>query len=427
MDTSNKIDFQKQLDRYRKIDIFLTIIFVGTLLMAVGELFRTEKDNIQNTLVRGLGGLLLFYGIIKTVKYKPQNKYLSATLSLYLFWLLFETLRSFSFQFDFYKSLFSSAELFIPFILVLVILMDDSIFILKKSIRFIIYFDLVYLVFSIVFYGKITNTYSFDFMEAWNKYFVYANGLLLLTYHYFSRKIKILIFLTFALSFLFAIIQARRNQMFTLSFFLLFTLVLFFIRVKLPTYKKVLIMIFSFLIFIGATVFIFLQFQDSIFKKLAERGIEDTRAFVEEEFWTDMDNTSLILGRGIDGTYKCPALYGLDADSHFNRFRIETGYLHHILKIGIIGFGLMLLIIIGAIYRGLRKSQNYFAIAAAFYLVIYILEQYPAGNPIFTLRLLILWICVKFLWNNNFINIPESELVLFFKDLELPKFKKILT
>lgn len=424
MATTSKIDLQKHLERFNKMDVFLNFIFVGTLFMAVGELFRSENDNMQNTIIRGIGGLLFFYGLFMTANFKAENKYLSAILFTYIIWIIFESFRSFSLELDFYKSLFTSSELLIPFVLTLVLLTNDSIFVLKKSIRVILYFDLIYLVFSLIFIGKITNSYSFDFMESFNKFFGYANALLLLTLHYYPRKIKFLIILVFVLTLVFSILQARRNQIFTLSLYLIFSFVVFFIRVRIPVYKKLLLAIFSLLIFVGSTVFIFLQFQDSIFKKVAERGIEDTRANVEDEYWNDMDNASLVLGRGIDGTYKCPTLYGLDCDNLFNRFRIETGYLHHILKIGLIGFGLILFMIFGAIYRGIIKSNNYFALAAGFYLIVYLLEQYPAGNPIFTLRLLVLWICVKFLWDSSFLNMSESDLVIFFKDLELPKLKQ---
>lgn len=428
METSDKLDLKKHLERFNSMNSFLTLIFVGTLFMAIGEVFLGEflskPAQILITIIRAVGGFFLLFGMFKLIKVKPIGAFKTAILVLYFSIVFFQTVRSFSFNPDFYKEMLSTSDTFYPFILALILLSEDTLFILKKSIRAIIYFNIAFLLLSFVFYGRIVDNSSFDFMELVNKYFAYANGFLLLTFHYYNKKVKFLIVLVFALSLFFAIIQARRNQMFTLSLFLIFSIIVYFIRVKIPVYKKILISFFSLLLFVGGITILFLQFQDSIFKKLIERGVEDTRSFVEQDFWYDMDEASIVLGRGIAGTYKCPSLYGVNVNSKFDRGRIETGYLHHILKIGIIGFILMLIITFIALLNGFNKSKNYLAIGASFYLLVYLLEQYPAGNPILTLRLLIFWICIKLLWSRSFLEIPENELKLFLTNLELPVFKK---
>lgn len=69
-----------------------------------------------------------------------------------------------------------------------------------------------------------------------------------------------------------------------------------------------------------------------------------------------MDTKDWIIGKGVVGEYYCPT--GATEDGY--RQVIETDYLQIILKGGIISLGLLFLIAIPAIFKGLFYSKIYF-------------------------------------------------------------------
>jgi hypothetical protein len=73
---------------------------------------------------------------------------------------------------------------------------------------------------------------------------------------------------------------------------------------------------------------------------------------------------------------------------------IETDYLTIILKGGIISLGLMLLIVIPAIIKGLFQSKNLISKAAAIWIFFYLIDLYPSPVTAFSLNYLLVWISV---------------------------------
>lgn len=67
-----------------------------------------------------------------------------------------------------------------------------------------------------------------------------------------------------------------------------------------------------------------------------------------------MDWNDWLLGRGMSGTYKSPSAA---ADDVANRSLIETGYLHLILKGGILLLIPYLIILINSVYKGFFRQR----------------------------------------------------------------------
>ncbi|HVS97234.1 MAG TPA: hypothetical protein VHE54_12155 [Puia sp.] len=103
---------------------------------------------------------------------------------------------------------------------------------------------------------------------------------------------------------------------------------------------------------------------------------EDTRTFLYNELFGDMNTRDLIFGRGFQGNYFSPYFLWQQARNHdfsgdfYYRFSIEVGFLECLLKGGFILFFLFITPWVSAIYRGLFSRHNS---RVAYLIAIYIL------------------------------------------------------
>ena len=137
---------------------------------------------------------------------------------------------------------------------------------------------------------------------------------------------------------------------------------------------------------------------------------DDSRSGVELEFMLDMgDNIQYwIFGKGAMGTYYDSS--PLFIESNGLRQEIETGYLHLILKGGIIYLILYIIVLLRAFYYGYFKSRNDLTKAFAAFSLIALLELIPYGIPTFNFKYLTLWIGVGFCLNKTVRNKTNDEI-----------------
>ena len=87
---------------------------------------------------------------------------------------------------------------------------------------------------------------------------------------------------------------------------------------------------------------------------------------------------------------------------------IETDYLYIILKGGIISLGLLLLILIPAIVKGLFYSRNLLSKASAIWILLWVIELYPANVNSFSLNHILVWLAVGICYSREIRNMPEK-------------------
>jgi hypothetical protein len=87
---------------------------------------------------------------------------------------------------------------------------------------------------------------------------------------------------------------------------------------------------------------------------------------------------------------------------------IETDYLNIILKGGIISLVLLFLIAIPAVIKGLFFSKNILSKAAAFWIIIWLVELYPANVNSFSLNHILVWISIGICYSKEIRNYTES-------------------
>jgi len=245
-------------------------------------------------------------------------------------------------------------------------------------------------------------------MEVFSKTLGVPSGFLLITYIYHSNKRKLLAFSVIVLCLLLALIRARRAIAFmNVSYLLCFYIIYLYVnRVKFSS------LLFS-LIVIGLISFGGIKLYNAnkrgAFRLITSRIDEDTRTIVEECFYDEMNAKDWIIGKGMNGTYFCPQV---DESSDFytggNRSMIETDYLNIILKGGIISLGLLLLITIPAAVKGLFYSKNILSKAAAIWILLWLIDLYPATVNTFTLNFLLVWISVGICYSKTIRNMSDT-------------------
>src|SRR6185312_15976519 len=279
----------------------------------------------------------------------------------------------------------------------------------KRAIDVIVALCIIYILYDLVFFRDLmssdhSNLLSQELVETSFDLSIPA-GFILLTYKYHSNKRKLLAIATILLTLLFAIVRARRGLILMTSLVMLFSYLLYVIYSK----NKIFIFYFSVIIVTVISLYavnIYNIKTNRVLSFVAERGDEDTRTGIELYFYADMKPTDWIIGRGINGKYYCP---NIDEDEESNyRSVIETGYLQIILKGGVISLGLLLLITVPAIFKGIFYSNNILSKAAGIWILLALISLYPATVDTFSMRYILMWISVGICYSKEIRNIPDS-------------------
>lgn len=161
-------------------------------------------------------------------------------------------------------------------------------------------------------------------------------------------------------------------------------------------------------IVVGIAFVFFTNTADSFFSTLMERGDEDTRSGVEENFFADMKSqVDWIFGRGWFGQYYEPS-------SGIFRPYIETGYLALILRGGFL-YLIPYVVTLGiTAFTGYFKSNNLFCKSFAIMCLMQIISLYPYGWPAFNFNHFILWIGVWYCNNSNSRNKSDESIINYF-------------
>jgi len=287
----------------------------------------------------------------------------------------------------------------------------------KKLFNVITIFGVLYLVYDILFANillssdRTPNLVNQNAAERFTKSLSVPIGFLLFTFNYHSKKRKLFAVGIILLDLLLTIYRARRGLVFICSITIIFACLLYFVFSR----TKLLIVVFSIILAFFAFNFIsaYTHNKNNIFSFLVERSEEDTRTPVEDCFYADMQSQDWVIGKGLKGDYYCP--YVDEDDITGYRDSIETDYLNFILKGGVINLGLLLLILIPAIFKGLFYSKNTLSKAAAVWILLWMVCLYPANVTTFTLNYMLVWISVGICYSREIRTLPDEVVREFFK------------
>jgi hypothetical protein len=404
--------FDNELEISKKQLLNLNLFWIGFVTYVFAFSFSDLGHQKLFQVLQLASLLLIFWGIISLVKFKVENSYLQILYVLYGLWfifLIFQDIHPFfskDFLLYFWLNPFYGGMLyFVPAIL----LFPKKLIFYKRAFDVIVALCIIYILFDLIF---IKDLISSDHSNLLSQELVETSfdlsipcGFILLTYKYHSNKRKLLAIVTILLTLFFAIVRARRGLILMTSLLMLFSYLLYFIYSK----NKVFIFYFSIVIITVVSLYavnIYNIKTNRVFSFVAERADEDTRTGVEFYFYEDMKPMDWIIGRGINGKYYCP---NVDEDEVSNyRSVIETGYLQIILKGGVVSLGLLLLITVPAIFKGIFYSSNILSKAAGIWILLALLSLYPATVDTFSMRYILMWISVGICYSKEIRNIPDS-------------------
>lgn len=161
----------------------------------------------------------------------------------------------------------------------------------------------------------------------------------------------------------------------------------------------------------------------------------DSRDLVFTDFSKDFnDPKDLIFGRGVLGTTYSPQFIVLQKiykieNNIFKfpvgyRLEIENGYLQLILKSGILGLLLFIVVSFRAIYLGLFKSENSFTAICAFIIIERFLSMIGFSLPSYTPDYILFWLCLGFCLSENIRSLTNIQMFFMLRGFKYykPKF-----
>lgn len=122
-------------------------------------------------------------------------------------------------------------------------------------------------------------------------------------------------------------------------------------------------------------------------------SVENTRDFLIDEFFNDMNTKDLIIGRGFLGVYFSEFFYNADWGDYYMRFASEIGILTVILKGGLLLSAIYLFLGL-LLIRLLFQSKSKIKMGLIAYVLIELLFMFVANNPNYSLKNFVLWFII---------------------------------
>lgn len=251
-----------------------------------------------------------------------------------------------------------------------------------------------------------------------------VGALLLMTNKYHKPHWLWIAFLALFIAFIISTLKARRNLMATSMLYMLGAAYMMVFKGKKISRSTQIFMVMTgiCLVLIGAMVFIIGS--KGLFANISERAGENTREYVFLLFFWDMIQTpiDIIIGRGIRGVYECP---GVDGNGDTTRFVIENGYLHMLLKGGLIYFSLIVTTLICAIVKA-WKSNNQICQASIIIIGVQLFDMLTYGLHAVSSKTFIIWMCVNICLCPKLCQMDNKEMMdeLMIKKNKLPDWDK---
>ena len=205
-------------------------------------------------------------------------------------------------------------------------------------------------------------------------------------------------------------------------FLFLFWAAMSYLLVKFIKSKKILQLFAIIMVCVSILILVFgLYYKISIFEAIqiyfggSNQNAVDSRTFLYYELSQDLNFTnSWVWGKGILGSYysetmDMASINGFYSDNK-NRIGIETGFLQYILKGGGVYLLFYILILIIAIFKSLKYSQNDFMKIGALLLVGRFFISTISEYPCFDLKNIMVWILIGLCLSKPVLKLSNKEI-----------------
>ena len=393
-----------RLNRLKKILLFA--LLNSSFFIAFGG---SGFLRLFSAILMNISGLLLIYTFFKNYilfKVEKVSLYFKIIFSLLILWSIYTIFRSFSFDVNDLKSLFSHYLMGWAWLTPCAVVFGFNIFVWRNLYK---YFTKILLI------GSIIGTFSFSYINSFNsallEFFAFLPIVMLVSFIQ-NKKSKRIIFFSLIIYALISIMISQRIN----AIYLLLLIVFSFFQFISKSNSKRFIKIFSILIISLISTFIISNI-DFIYNKLTqnEEILVNNRSFLFEELTLDMNAQELLTGRGSLGTYYSPYFYYaskyLQEGDNENRVVCEVGYLQIILKGGVIMLLLYILILLPAAILGIFRSNNIVTKMCGYYILIYIICWSVSYYPVFSAEYILLWMSVGTILPKKNRNRKNTELI----------------
>lgn len=409
--------------------IYISVLFLSMLGLNVGYALATTSASLTSIYqgIELLSFAALFFSLSKLIKVNFEYSYFRLIAFIYLIWQLQILARGEYSDMDymgvkqfFFDLNYGSFVYIIP----LFLFIKFNLYVVNRLFIAAIILSIVYLICvmlntSVLFDPNLKNVVSAGTAESYFKYLALPVGILALNFHLQNKKVKFMILVVLCTILLVGIFRARRGMILMTGMISFFSLLNFFITSK----RKYTMFFYAVYISCGLGVlFLFNKGADiqniKFFQNLSQRGLEDTRGYVENCFVSDMSYNDWLFGKGYNVGYKCP---GIDDDIFKGGVRkvIETDYLQLIMTGGILSVLLLLMIMIPAVVLGIFYSENNLVKTCGVWILLWLLFLYPSNVYSFSLYHISVWLAAGICYTR-----PLRELSdLFVKNYFLSKIK----
>lgn len=417
----NKEEIYSGTEAEKNLRIPINLFWIGFIIYAAS--FSVSATDQISFIVVNLFQIIALGMILPSavllMEFKIENSYLRFVFIVYFFWLIAVVLRGISLDYESVKQmLFNPIRGVLQYFVPLVLLFRKSFAFYRRLFDAIYVMGWFYLIFSLLVIKQIispSNYYlSQGIVEDFSQHLSFVSGFLLLTFIYHSKFRNLFsVFIVF-LTFLFAVLRARRGLMF-MSFSMLFFA---FIVYQYVNKTKVINMVLSIFLVLSLSYLAMKVYQDNrkdTFGLLTERIGDDTRSEVERYFYSDFKTKDWLIGRGMNGQYFCPGVEDGEGRVSVYRGVIETGFLQIILNGGIISLFMFVIIAIPGMIKGIFTSKNLFSKAAGIWIVLFFLYAYPGGPAIFTLNYTLVWLSIGICYSEKIRQMSDTDILALLK------------
>lgn len=380
------------------------IIFFGALTDVNTQLlyFKFEQLSIYKFFFNSYIYLSLYFLPLKNLNkldifFEKKVKFLYLLLLAYGLIIIFTSINSLSSIINIFGNPTFGA-IFFTILFLLWGTQINSLFLFNKLCLLSVYAALVISFFSMIF--------GFD--PAINLFLPLFYLIITLNYQITSNKI--VIFISIFVSIYIFYTLGYRMGLLMLGFS---SLILFLSLFKNKTlfYFFTLFFIFSPIIFFASFIyyeFNIFQYLTNFFSQESFLSV-DTRSFIYFEFFNQLNTKELFLGKGVLGTYYSDYfyLYRDVGGDHFDRIGVEIGFLHYILKGGILYF-IIYYLFLGFI--SLKKYQSNYLSSLGLFISVFLSLLFIENQPFFSIKMILIWILVSFCASKLFNSLTDEEI-----------------
>lgn len=392
--------------------LFLSFISINIFLWLQGVEFKYGIPQIVKYIF-SLSSLIVIirYGLKNPFRPKLGGLF-NPLLIFFVGWsifLLISSILTFNSLF-YFQRLFGQRFFFIPYLLPLFIVFtkfDLSFF--RNYLMLSLILIIPALLFQVMLIGTGVSPSNWTEQTATIYIFDIGSWLLILSVHYFRKRyVSFIVVIYFSLWVVLWALYGRRGML--IETLLLFIIMIYF-RLKSPLLSRndrmkiyfsgitLAILLISFGYIVTSTY----AFQRGISKE----GFEESRGEVFENFYQDFNSASdWVIGRGLDGRVMRTIIRGEDSGD-----LIENGFLHLVLKGGLLYLIPYVMILLKASYLGFFKSNNDLVKGLASLLLIQLIMMFYHNLPDYSVRYILVWIAVSACFNKELRDLNNTDVL----------------